>query len=426
VRRPAANAGVADGAGTRGDAAMQSSSIALSNLRAFVILIVVAFHSVLAYLGSAPIEAAPFDDPPYHWIATPILDRERWFGFDLFCAFNYVYLMHFMFFLSGLFVWPSLVRKGSKTFLNERVVRLGVPFLLGVYLLMPIAHYPVYRVTASDPSWSAYWQHWMALPFWTSGPLWFLWFLLILHAVAAGLYWLAPGAGAFLGRLSAGANARPGRYYCGLVAVSAVAYMPLAALYAPWEWVRYGPFAFQPGFALHYVVFFFAGLGVGVQGLEQGLFGQTGMLAKHWAKWAGAGVGTFLLWIIPTALTTQGFALPGLKTLADLALVFATAANCFALAALFLRFGATRWPAADSLSVNAYGIYLVHYVFVVWLQYALLGVALFAAAKGVIVFITALMLSWGTSAALSRNPIGARLIGTEPRTAKARANVQPG
>lgn len=86
---------------------MQSSSIALSNLRAFVILIVVAFHSVLAYLGSAPIAAAPFDDPPYRWIATPILDNERWFGFDLFCAFNYVYLMHFMFFLSGLFVWPS-------------------------------------------------------------------------------------------------------------------------------------------------------------------------------------------------------------------------------------------------------------------------------------------------------------------------------
>ena len=53
---------------------MQSSSIALSNLRAFVILIVVAFHSVLAYLGSAPIAAAPFDNPPYHWIATPILD----------------------------------------------------------------------------------------------------------------------------------------------------------------------------------------------------------------------------------------------------------------------------------------------------------------------------------------------------------------
>ena len=407
---------------------MQSSSIALSNLRAFVILIVVAFHSVLAYLGSAPIAAAPFDDPPYRWIATPILDSERWFGFDLFCAFNYVYLMHFMFFLSGLFVWPSLLRKGSVTFLFERILRLGVPFLVGVYLLMPIAHYPVYRVTATDPSWFAYWKHWIALPFWTSGPLWFLWFLLILHTIAAVLYRVAPGSGEFLGRLSAAANVRPGQYYWRLVAISAVAYMPLAAIYAPWEWVRFGPFAFQPGFSLHYVVFFFAGLGVGVQGLEQGLLGQSGALAKHWGKWALAAVGTFFLWIIPTALTTQGFAFPGLRTLADLGLTLATAANCFALAAGFLRFGAKRQPLADSLSVNAYGIYLVHYVFVIWLQYALLSVAVFAVVKGFIVFAGTLVLSWATSAALSRTPLGARLIGTEPRTASKvqRANVQAG
>src|ERR1700736_1005696 len=91
------------------------SSLALSNLRAFVILLVVAFHSVLAYLGSQPATPAPFDSPPYHWRAIPILDSARWFGFDLFCASQYVYLMHLMFFLSGMFVWSSLRRKGAKT-----------------------------------------------------------------------------------------------------------------------------------------------------------------------------------------------------------------------------------------------------------------------------------------------------------------------
>ena len=42
---------------------MASSSLALSNLRAFVIQIVLAFHSVLAYLGSLPASAVPFDSP---------------------------------------------------------------------------------------------------------------------------------------------------------------------------------------------------------------------------------------------------------------------------------------------------------------------------------------------------------------------------
>jgi peptidoglycan/LPS O-acetylase OafA/YrhL len=52
----------------------------------------------------------------------------------------------------------------------------------------------------------------------------------------------------------------------------------------------------------------------------------------------------------------------------------------------------------DSLSVNAYGIYLVHYVFVLWLQYALLGADLNAFGKVGLVFTAALALSWATSA----------------------------
>src|SRR5215469_3586802 len=72
--------------------------------------------------------------------------------------------MQLMFFLSGLFVWPSLVRRGWGTFLVRRVLRLGVPFLVGTYILMPLAFYPVYRRTAVDPAWSAFWSHWTALP----------------------------------------------------------------------------------------------------------------------------------------------------------------------------------------------------------------------------------------------------------------------
>jgi surface polysaccharide O-acyltransferase-like enzyme len=56
----------------------------------------------------------------------------------------------------------------------------------------------------------------------------------------------------------------------------------------------------------------------------------------------------------------------------------------------------------DSLSRNAYGIYLVHYVFVVWLQYALLNAPVFAFVKAATVFGLTLVLSWVASAALQR------------------------
>jgi hypothetical protein len=60
-------------------------------------------------------------------------------------------------------------------------------------------------------------------------------------------------------------------------------------------------------------------------------------------------------------------------------------------------------------------MYLVHYLFVVWLQYILLGVALFAIGKAAIVFGVALFLSWVTTAIICRAPLGARLLGAERR-----------
>ena len=100
---------------------MSRTSLALSNLRGFAIVMVVAFHSSIAYLASQPAAPLAFDAPPYGWLANPIIDSQRWFGLDLFCAFQYIYLMHLMFFLSGLFVYPSLARKGMVRFVFDRL-----------------------------------------------------------------------------------------------------------------------------------------------------------------------------------------------------------------------------------------------------------------------------------------------------------------
>src|SRR4029434_8350133 len=106
------------------------------------------------------------------------------------------YTLYLIFFLSGVCVWPSLSRKGGRRFLYDRLVRLGIPFAVGLYLLMPVAFYPVYRLTAVDASWSAFWSHWIALPFWPSGPMWFLWLLLLFNIAAAGLFLACAPAGA--------------------------------------------------------------------------------------------------------------------------------------------------------------------------------------------------------------------------------------
>jgi hypothetical protein len=389
--------------------------LALGNLRALVILTVVAFHSVMAYLGSLGAAAFPFDDPPYKWRAFPIIDLHRFYGFDVFCAWQDVYLMSLMFFLSALFTWPSLARKGSRRFLSDRFLRLGVPFAFALVVVMPIALYPVYRMSAIDPSVADYVRHYLALPFWPNGPMWFLWQLLALTVVAAGLHRFVPHWVGFLARCSSSAGARPGRYFIGLAIACTLAYVPLALAFTPWTWSNHGPFSLQFSRPLLYAVLYLAGLGVGAHGLERGLLAPDGMLARRWAVWLAGALTAFLAWMGLTALVMSYTpAAPlGLQVVVDSCFALACASGCFFVIGACLRFATMRSRMLASLANNAFGIYLLHYGFVVWLQYALLGVALFAIAKATVVFGGALLLAWATAIVMRLVPFGSRLIGAE-------------
>ena len=100
---------------------MSRVGLALDNLRGFVILMVLAFHSFMAYMASQPLSPSPFDASPYNWQAHPIIDSDRWWGFDLFGAFQFLHLMQLMFFLSGLFIWPSLHAQGGSQYSSVTV-----------------------------------------------------------------------------------------------------------------------------------------------------------------------------------------------------------------------------------------------------------------------------------------------------------------
>jgi len=67
---------------------MARSSAALNNLRACAVVSLLAFHSVLAYLDYLPATPFAFDRPPYRWTAFPIVDSQRFLGFDIFCGFQ--------------------------------------------------------------------------------------------------------------------------------------------------------------------------------------------------------------------------------------------------------------------------------------------------------------------------------------------------
>jgi len=324
-----------------------------------------------------------------------------------------------MFLLSGLFASGSLRRKGSWTYACDRLWRIGLPFLLAAVFLSPLSYYPAYAIRTVDPSIAGYWSALISLAFLPNGPEWFLWQLLAVNLIGAGLYAIWPALIERCSRLAGWAAERPVEFILLLVAVSAIAYVPLALAFSPWRWSSIGPFALQlcrPG---HYVVYFFAGFVLGSYGLGRGLLACDGPLARNWQIWAAAAVVTVCIWGGLTSLTLPDWSEARFagKLAASFAYPVACVAGGFMLLALCLRFAADKrlWF-LDSLSANAYSIYLVHYVFVVWLQYALLDSDLFAVGKSTIVFAGALAMSWAISVAFGRLIMSLRVVAVKRAT----------
>ena len=382
---------------------MSKSSVALSNLRAVVIVIVLAFHASLAYVQSAP---APqrFDQPPFTWEAFPIVDAHRWLGFDIFCAWQDVSLMALMFFLSGLFVGPSLVRKGAATYTIDRLKRIGVPFVFAFIVLSPLALYPAYAARTPDPSLAGYVTAFFSLPYWPAGPQWFLWQLMAVNAIAALLYALSRDVVRDFRRLGAWAGEHSVLYYILLSAICVAGYAPLAVAYSPFTWGEFGPFSLQFCRPLLYIAVFFAGFSLGSLGLDRGLLATDGPLARNWRAWTVLAVVTFCIWAGLTGLTFPNWDAAPFATRLGASLAYAPAciAGGMFMLAVFLRFSRAHSRVLDSLSTNAYGIYLVHYVFIVWLQYVLLPAGLPSVVKAAIVFAGTFVLSWPVSIVVTK------------------------
>jgi peptidoglycan/LPS O-acetylase OafA/YrhL len=383
---------------------------AIGYLRAFIVALVVAHHAALAYHPYAPPPPASLLPQPRWWGAFPVVDPHKWFGASVLVGFNDTFFMSLMFFLSGLFVWHGLAKKGAATFLRDRLLRLGLPFIVAA-IFAPLAYYPTYLQISGHTGVPGFWHQWLALGNWPVGAAWFIAVLLAFDCIAALLFLLLPNWGLKLGALTSGADRRPVILFAALIAITAIAYMPLAHHFTSLAWWTFGPFTFQTSRILHYLVYFLTGVGVGAWGLDHGLLAPQGKLARRWPLWLAA---SLILFAVATALTIAAFTSygksPALATAADAGFVFSCAATCFAFLAIFLRFAQSRSRVFDSLAANSYAIYLIHYTFVSWMQYALLPASIPGAAKFFIVFPGAFFLSWATSATLRRIPAVARIL----------------
>jgi peptidoglycan/LPS O-acetylase OafA/YrhL len=389
-------------------------SLAINNLRGIVVLLVVAVHSVLAYLWTLPPKPYAFDKPPFAWRTFAIVDAQHFIGFDILCAWANVFLMPLFFLISGFFVWQSLARNGPLDFVYRRWLRLGLPFMFGVAVLMPLAVYPTYLQTAAHPGIADFWHRLNALPFWPAGPMWFLWVLLFADVAAALCFGVFPRLRRSVFQLSGYAQQHPVFSFSGILVVSALAYIPFGIAFDPMAWFHSGPFSFQLSFPGLYAAYFCAGTVIGARALDGAVIVRS--LARHWKLWTIASALLFPAWLLISAkaFVNPATASPAWNLADAIVLVPACLASCCFALALTLRFARRRSWAMDSLQRNSYGIYLMHCVFVIWAQFAFLELAWPAIVKAPIVFTVTLALSWASAAALRRLPALETIIGTGP------------
>jgi surface polysaccharide O-acyltransferase-like enzyme len=373
--------------------------VEIDYLRTFVITLVLFVHASLAYTTSAFIDS---NNPIAS--SNPVVNVQRWIGFDLIVAFNETFSMSLLFFVSGLFVWQSLSRKGPCKYFGDRLKRLGLPFVIGVLFLIPLAYYPaqleVGLITGKNTSYGVFWLRMIRSGFETAGPLWFLWLLLVFNCLSTLLYRTVPLFGSFVRGQLDNILSRPVIFFGVLFGISIIVYLPIAITFGPLRWIGIGPFNAQAGRILLYLVYFLAGTAVGATSIERNVFKTDGSLAKLWWGWAAVGLMSFAVFIIMVVVVT-----PMERTIvSEIAFVVCCWAFVLGMTGFFLRLGKRHVRIFDSLSENSYGIYIVHYVFVTWLQFLLLGSGLAPLMKGIVVFVGTLILSWVLVASIRHIP----------------------
>src|SRR5260221_2304442 len=223
---------------------------ALDRARTFITLLVLLHHSVVNYthFGSG--------------------DRMRWLGFDLVVLFNDSFFMACMFLISGLFVHDSLTRREPAAFLRNRAWRLGVPFLISVFVVMPIAYYPTFLryhlPGTTDFNFFHFWWHTLTVGPWPSGPAWFLWVLLAFDFIAAAVWSVAPRVLATLGWAIFAVRDRPVTAFVGFLIVSVAGLLPMHLIFGDTSWLEPGgyPLPIQTSRILLYAGYFLTGVAI--------------------------------------------------------------------------------------------------------------------------------------------------------------------
>ena len=218
-------------------------------LRFLMVSLVIALHSAMTYM-----------EYPVPWWY--VVDDQKSIVFTFIVVFFDSFPMSVLFFLAGYFAYSSFNRKSPALFLKDKLLRLGIPWILGVVLVAPLlARSSMIALGYPPPDIPVFIMQYFLGPFYQQGPYWFLgilFFFMILYAVMAAI-----GKKTGIGKKrNKKPEAKPWVVLAALWAVSVLTYYISGRYIKPAvDWLNAGYILyFQPSRIAGYFLMFMAGL----------------------------------------------------------------------------------------------------------------------------------------------------------------------
>ena len=345
----------------------------LDHLRAALVILVVLHHVALVYGAGAP----------FYYVEPPLAEPFAYLVLLVFILLNQAWFMGALFLIAGYFTPRSFDRKGPNAFLKSKLVRLGIPLAVWIFIISPLSSIGFWYIPSeftgiSDP------LTLQAYPFLLGlGVAWFLALLLVFNFAYVGWRRLTRDrAPSPIGDASPPGYLAVGLFILGLALVT---YLFRMIIPIGQEVLDFPTLAYLP----QYLTFFIVGAIAYRRDWLRTIPGSMGAVG-----FVIAVVATILLF--PLAMSGAPFSLAladpgrwlgnGTWESAVYALWDSTFAVCMVLAAstFFRRFFNEKSRLGTFLAQQSYAVYLIHVPIIVFLGIAFMNVDLGALPKFVL------------------------------------------